>query len=53
MMAWVMGGKVKGRHVEGEHIFFDLLELEALWVRLREKKKRKELERERDVTLSH
>lgn len=54
MTAWVMGGNVKGGRVEGEHVFFDLPELKALWVRLRGGGGgRERRERERDVTLSH
>lgn len=56
MLAAVRGGKVEGGHIEGEQIFFDLLELGASWVRLGEKKKKKRKEKgegERAVTLSH
>lgn len=53
-MAWVRGGKLEGGHIEGEQIFFDLLELKASWVRLREGGVKKEKgEGERAVTLSH
>lgn len=48
---------MEGGHTEGKQIFFDLLQLKASWVRLREregeKREKKKKEKERAVTLSH